>query len=431
MSRSPFRLALAAALVGGLLLSSPADAGAAPPPNDSPASPLPIVALPAAVTVDTTEATVEDAESTLVSTCSAVAVVERTVWFEYVPAPGETGDLLVSATQRSFSASVVVAAGDDDGSLTPLACAGREVTVPLGGATRLLIGVFGDGVGCGTDGCGPDGPTTGGTVTVTVERPGPPPANDTVAGAVRIPSLPFNAVQDSSAATVDATEAVAVDGCRDSGAPTIRRTVWYRLDVPKKFRGGVVVDIDGSVPGAGFAVVFEGRDGQRLVRCQPTAGYLTSGRPAAGTYYIGLFTTEERGTVQLTVTAVPFTSPQLSVTVERRGTLSADGSALLRGTATCRGGAPLSGGGAAVILYVQPNVSGATVVTGVDVPMACDGTAVPWRATATPAADVPPEEAARFAAGDVSVDAILFGCDDLGCELGSGSTTVRLKRERR
>lgn len=408
------------------------------PVNDSLASPTRIDTLPFSTTVDSVGATVDPSEAALLATCTDAFTQERTMWFDYEVPPAGVGPVFVEVSQRTAYRSVVIAQDLGSG-LEPLACANRRSVVSPAAGARLVVGVFIDMPGCGTGVCGGDPITDPSSFTLTVEVAGSPPPNDTIAGATRIPSLPYSTVIDNSFATVDPTESIVTEGCQEgvTGDPVvfqpIGNIVWYRLEIPRKFKQGVIVDLTGSTPGVGFAGVHESKRGRQLTRCSGSASYITRQVPEPGTYYIALLGVDSGGEVRLSVRAsVP--PPVVEVELERTGTLRPDGSVTIRGEVSCRGGEPLTDGAITIVLYVQPNWTSppaGTQVVKQDVAMSCNGRSRDWSALVVPSTGVPGDPTPRFRPGRVEADVLAAGQDPYLFFTGGDSALVRLETRRR
>jgi hypothetical protein len=201
---------LATALLISLLLVTlaPAAALAAAPSNDNAESATEIdaSALPFSDVVDTTEATRQADEPG--SPCS---FAQHTVWYR-ITAP-RAGAMLIDPSGSTFfdtAITVYLAGAPVPAGLSVVNCAnfGALTTrVDAGFTYFVAIGdIFGGG----------------GVLSMRIEMV-PPPANDDVADASQIGSLPFSDTYDLTSATREPTEPIAP--CA-SASPT----VWYAFD---------------------------------------------------------------------------------------------------------------------------------------------------------------------------------------------------------
>jgi len=163
------------------------------------------------------------------------------------------------------------------------------------------------------------------------------PSNDTLAG-IQTTNAPFSDTVDTTEATTDADDLDIATGC--IGVPALDASVWYEI-TPSSDQF-LVADLSGSDYSAG-AIVATGSSGNWTVQACGPFGVVWEAL-SGETYTILVFDDQEdgtgtRGSLAINVEEIP-PPPDVSVTVNPRGTFdSHTGSATIRGTVTCSGGA--------------------------------------------------------------------------------------------
>lgn len=109
-----------------MAIAAAGNAAAAPPPNDTFANATTIGSLPFAVTVDTTDATVGDADDEVVAGCGFAGFpIGASVWYAYTPAHDQI--VKVDASDSNYWTGVGVVTGAP-GAFRPVACGTAGVT---------------------------------------------------------------------------------------------------------------------------------------------------------------------------------------------------------------------------------------------------------------------------------------------------------------
>lgn len=243
-----------------------------------------------------------------------------------------------------------------------------------------------------------------------------PAPNDTAANATVVTTLPTTITQDTTEATTDALDAALNAGC---GAPFTNASVWFSYTDPDG--GGVLADMSASDYAGGF-IVTEGdpADGN-LVACGPTTvGFATA---PGTTYYVVAFSDTAVNGGQLVVTfdeAPP--APEVSVTVDPKGTAYKDGSALLSGTYSCTNAI----GDFSAVEGTMTQTVGRLKITGFFfvAPLECDGATHPWEAVVF-------SDNGLFRGGKAATVAFAFACGDFECSVGYAEQNVKLSNGRR
>lgn len=241
------------------------------------------------------------------------------------------------------------------------------------------------------------------------------PANDTVAGATVLTSLPQHIVEDTSAATTDATDVAANTLCQ---APATNASVWFTYT--DTTGAGIVADMSASNYSGGFIITdgVPASDGSNLLSCGPG---IAAARGAAGTtYYIAAIsdTALNGGTLDVTFSPAP-PAPLASLTVDPKGTAYKDGSARITGTYTCLN----ADGWASDIEGSLTQRIGRAKISGffVAYPLVCDGTTQPWEGWVT-------SDTGLFAGGKAANVSIAWACGLLECTVADASATVQLSK---
>jgi hypothetical protein len=234
------------------------------------------------------------------------------------------------------------------------------------------------------------------------------PANDLLAGAVVVSSLPFAEVLDVTTATSDADDAQVNESC---GAPVTNNSVWYQYTAGPS-DGAIVVDVSESDFNAGAIIAIGGPGNLETVACAPhiTVTTLTPGT----VYYILAFDdTGKGGVLNIKIRAEP--RPAVDLRVKRRGKVDAMGYAQVRVAYRCTGSDYLYVAQQLVQIVKSAVVDGAEGSDEV-----CDGK---WN-LATPV--IVPYSGA-FIPKRVAVLASAVACSDVDCDFVDASRAVRLR----
>jgi hypothetical protein len=194
MNRLRFLIGMLA-IAATLLAATPALA--APPSNDTIAGATVITALPFADTRDTTEATLDAAETAAAQPCRdfGAPATDKPVWYKYTASAGVT--LQVNTSASDYTTGIAAYSGTPSAA-TFIACAPAQlVTSVAPGETRYLM-IFADTPG-----------SPGGTLRITVQEvPAPPEITLTVDP---------NASFDSQTGTATVSGTVTCTGVADFG----------------------------------------------------------------------------------------------------------------------------------------------------------------------------------------------------------------------
>ena len=244
------------------------------------------------------------------------------------------------------------------------------------------------------------------------------PTNDTVAGATAVTVLPETITQDTSAATTDEVDAVLREQC---GAPATNGSVWFTYTDPTG--NGIAVDVSESSYSAGVAIVAgDPTSGGELVACGPVAA---AARGAVGTTYYVLAFSDTPGVIGGDLVATfsdPGPAPEVSLTVDPRGTAYRDGSARLTGTYSCLNadGYQSEIDGQLVQQVGRVKVNGFFFVY----PLECDGTVHAWEGYVF-------SDNGLFAGGKAANVSIAFACGSFDCSAAFVEQRVQLTRSGR
>jgi hypothetical protein len=242
------------------------------------------------------------------------------------------------------------------------------------------------------------------------------PSNDTFAGAVPIPGMPFATTIDTSGATTDADDVEANANC---GALATDASVWYSLTAATD--GGIVVDVSGSSYVAGVLVVVGEPGSFSFIQCGPSAVAIDA--TAGIMYYIMAFDDQfdgggNGGTLVLNVDQIP---PPPVVTFAADSTAAfdpRDGSATVHGTMTCVGRVAY----ARVEVFLTQRVGrGEVVGTGYN-DAQCDGEPRPWSVR------VLPKYGTKFSGGKAASLTYSFVCGPYQCSENYAQYVVQLSR---
>lgn len=240
------------------------------------------------------------------------------------------------------------------------------------------------------------------------------PSNDTLAGAVPIAALPFDASVDTSQATTDALDATLNSQC---GAPATNGSVWYSYTPPAGV-SGLTVDVSQSDYSSGVIIAEpDGAGGYLVDGCGPgtTGSYVNPGT----TYYVLAFSDTPGvtgGTLRLH--AAEAKVPTVSATVDPRGKVDRYGNAVISGTYTCTNGDFIS-----LETSVSQPVGRLAVqgdgFTGGSEP--CDGISHAWSTVVVPSNG-------KFAGGKAATFTFAFSCGSVFCADSYVQQTVRLSK---
>jgi hypothetical protein len=243
-----------------------------------------------------------------------------------------------------------------------------------------------------------------------------PAPNDTPATATVITNLPTTISEDTTGATTDATDAALNANC---GAPATNASVWFKYTAPAD--GGVVVDMSASSYSGGFIVTQGDPAAGSFVTCGPTTvGFSTA---AGQTYYVVAFsdTATQGGQLQVKFDVAP-PAPDVSVTVDPKGTAFKDGSAKLTGSYSCANADGFASDveGNLTQRVGRVKINGFFFVN----PLVCDGITHTWEAIVF-------SDNGLFRGGKGASVAFGFACGPLECSLGYAEQTVQLNTSKK
>ena len=202
------------------------------------------------------------------------------------------------------------------------------------------------------------------------------PTNDTFPNATLV-TIGYSEVLDTTEATTDADDAQLNATC---GAPATDASVWYALEGTGT---GVVVDVSQSNYSAGVLVGVGTPGNLETVACGP--GAVVFFAEAGTTYYILAIDDQldgggNGGNLSISFSEAP-PPPTVDITVNRYGTFTKTGTALISGTYTCTNGDFIE-----VDVEAHQRVGRFTIVgygSFFDFGT-CDGTSHPWTAEVFP-----------------------------------------------
>jgi hypothetical protein len=243
-----------------------------------------------------------------------------------------------------------------------------------------------------------------------------PAPNDTAATATVVSSLPTTISQDTTGATTDATDAALNANC---GAPFTNASVWFTYTAATD--GGVVADMSASSYSGGFMVTEGDPAGGALVACGPTTvGFSTT---AGQTYYVVAFsdTTTVGGQLEVTFDVAP-PAPEVTFTLNPKGTAYKDGSAKLTGTYSCTNADDFFSDieGTLTQRVGRVKISGFFFVN----PLQCDGATHTWEAVVV-------SDTGLFRGGKGATVAFAYACGLFECSLGYTEQTVQLSTNKK
>ena len=238
-----------------------------------------------------------------------------------------------------------------------------------------------------------------------------PAPNDTTATATVVSSLPTTISQDTTGATTDATDAALNANC---GAPFTNASVWFTYTAATD--GGVVADMSASSYSGGFMVTKGDPAGGVLVACGPTTvGFSTT---AGQTYYVVAFsdTTTVGGQLEVTFDVAP-PAPEVTFTLNPKGTAYKDGSAKLSGTYSCTNADDFFSDieGTLTQRVGRVKINGDFFIS----PLQCDGQTHSWTALVTSTNGL-------FRGGKGASVTFVFACGPFDCSVGYAEQTVQL-----
>ena len=243
--------------------------------------------------------------------------------------------------------------------------------------------------------------------------------NDTQADAIAI-TIGTTVTEDTT--TADATDPVETALNEFCGAPEVGHGVWFSVTVASD--AFVSFDTADSDYAVGLMLFPSTVSAANLIDCGPER--IIDELLAGQTYYLLVFGDGESaatsGTMILHVEqAVP--PPEISLTIDPRGTVDKSGVAHISGTVSCT-----SEDDSGVLAEVFGDVSqkvGRVIIRGffdsfLDAP--CDGTTIEWEASVFADNGV-------FAGGKAATVAIAFGCTDF-CSEQFAEATIQLRKGR-
>lgn len=242
------------------------------------------------------------------------------------------------------------------------------------------------------------------------------PGNDTVAGATAITALPTSLSEDTTGATTDALDAQLNGFC---GAPATNASVWFSYTAPTD--GGLVVDMSASSYTGGFMATEGDPANGNLVACGPTT--VGFGTTAGQTYYIVAFsdTATNGGDLEVTFDQAP-PPPEISVTVDPRGSAYKDGSAHLSGSYSCSNADDFSSDieGTLTQTVGRVKINGFFFVN----PIQCDGATHRWDAQVF-------SDNGLFRGGKAANVTFGFACGVFECSVGYAEQVVKLSTNKK
>src|SRR5436190_17309132 len=241
--------------------------------------------------------------------------------------------------------------------------------------------------------------------------------NDTVGGATSV------AVGDTiteNTALADATDSAETALNQFCGAPEVGHGVWFTITPASD--GFVAFDTTASDYSAGMMLFAGVPGGDTFAGCGPgrIASFLAGGQ-AYNILAFGDGLTEATGGTLVFIVANAVAPPDLSVTIDHKGSVDRFGNLRVTGTVTCT-----SEDGSGTVFEVFGDVTqrvGRLLIHGfldsfLDIP--CDGTVQPWEAFAS-------GDNGIFAGGKVATVAIGVGCTDF-CSEGFASATISVNK---
>jgi hypothetical protein len=243
--------------------------------------------------------------------------------------------------------------------------------------------------------------------------------NDTQGTAIDVP-VGSTVTEDTTLA--DLTDPVETALNANCGAPRVEHGVWFTITPTDTTF--VIFDSTESNYGVGMMLFPATVSADSLITCGP--GQIVEQLVGGDQYFLLVFgdgtTAATAGTLKLHIDeAVP--PPEISVTINKSGTVDKQGVAHISGTVTCT-----SENDVGILFDVFGDMSqrvGRLVIRGffdsfLEAP--CDGSTIPWTA------DVFADNG-LFAGGKAATVAIGFGCTDI-CSDGFAQATIQLRKAR-
>jgi hypothetical protein len=220
------------------------------------------------------------------------------------------------------------------------------------------------------------------------------PANDDIANAINVTSLPFT---DS----VDTSEATQAQDDLHCGTLVDGNTVWYKITPPKDMRIGFHVDT--AVPELSMSIGTESAGSLSLYQCSFAHNDALDAK-AGTTYFIQLATCcgTPGGPVTISLQDVPFLSTDLRI--EHRGRIDSAGVVEVSGSVRCNRQTPPGSGVTVQGTLTQGSADGWLVP--VHFSDGCSEQWMPWSTT------VQLLSADGFASGRAQLEASVFACDE-------------------
>lgn len=240
------------------------------------------------------------------------------------------------------------------------------------------------------------------------------PTNDVPAGAVAL-TLGQTWNQDTTEATTDALDAALNRTC---GAPVTNASVWFTYTDPTG--AGFLADMTASDYSGGFIVTAGDPANGDFVACGPDA---VAVRGTAGTtYYLVAFSDNATLGGNLSVTlSEPPPAPEVTLTIDPRGTADKAGTAHISGTYSCSN----ADGYQSDIEGMLTQRVGRTKITGFffSYPLECDGAVHPWDAFVV-------SDTGLFSGGKAANVSVAFACGMVDCAAYQTGATIQLDRAR-
>lgn len=238
-----------------------------------------------------------------------------------------------------------------------------------------------------------------------------PPPNDNPSGAT--PLTMGTVTEDTSEATTDSIDAALNEQC---GAPTTEGSVWFTFTDDGS---GVLFDVTGSDYSAGVMVTVGDPADGNLIACGP--GVVGVRNEPGTVYYVMVFgDSGAAGNLVLTTSPAP-PAPEISLSVNAKGTATKDGSALISGTYSCLNSLGYNG-----IEGSLTQTVGRTKINGFFgvYDLICDGAPHPWEAIVT-------SDNGVFAGGKAANVTFGFVCGLIECASSDQSGTIQLSKAAR
>lgn len=244
--------------------------------------------------------------------------------------------------------------------------------------------------------------------------------NDTQATALDVP-VGSTVTEDTTLA--DLTDPVETALNANCGAPVVEHGVWFSITPTDT--GFVKFNSEESDYSVGMMLFPSTVSAASLITCGP--GQIVEQLVGGDEYFLlafgdGFSTTATAGSMKLHIDeAVP--PPDVTVTINKKGTVNKQGVARISGTASCTSE---DGSGLLIDIFGEARQKvGRAFVTGffgafLETP--CDGTTVPWVAEVF-------ADNGRYAGGKAATIAIGFGCTDV-CSEQFVEAVVQLSKAR-